>query len=96
MLCFLMNASLFLDLNDQLLVWKRSGLKWPAKKKWSVTRSRGANLNSCWMGPATVRSLSAEPTPHSVAWASEETLDILRSKASGFQLFVALSHSVGL
>ena len=40
MLCFLMNASLCLDLNDQLLVWKQPGPKWPAKKKWSVTRSR--------------------------------------------------------
>lgn len=48
MLCFLMNASLFFDLNDQLLVWKWPGPKWPAKKKWSVTRSRGASLNRCF------------------------------------------------
>lgn len=46
-LCFLMNASLFFDLNDQLLVWRQPGLKWLAKKKWSVTRSRGASSDRC-------------------------------------------------
>lgn len=48
MLCFLMKASLCLDLNDQLLVWKGPGPKWPAKKKWSVPASRGGSSHRCF------------------------------------------------
>lgn len=59
--CFLLNARLFLDLNDQLLVWRWPRPKGPAKKKWSVIRPREAGSTDAAPAVGTAGKASSQP-----------------------------------